>query len=55
MVITAITLETAAAVLALLPQAELTQLSAARAKKAGESHLLTAQNPVMLISLGGAQ
>jgi precorrin-6Y C5,15-methyltransferase (decarboxylating) len=54
MVITAITLETAAVVLAALPQAELTQLSAARAKMAGESHLLTAQNPVMVISAGGA-
>ncbi|GHV77004.1 bifunctional cobalt-precorrin-7 (C(5))-methyltransferase/cobalt-precorrin-6B (C(15))-methyltransferase [Spirochaetia bacterium] len=53
MVITAITLETAAAVLAALPQAELTQLSAARAKIAGKSHLLTAQNPVMVISAGG--
>jgi precorrin-6Y C5,15-methyltransferase (decarboxylating) len=53
MVVTAITLETAAAVLAVLPQAELTQLSAARAKMAGESHLLTAQNPVMVISAGG--
>jgi precorrin-6Y C5,15-methyltransferase (decarboxylating) len=53
MVLTAITLETTAAVLAALPQAELTQLSAARAKKAGESHLLTAQNPVMVISAGG--
>jgi precorrin-6Y C5,15-methyltransferase (decarboxylating) len=50
MVITAITLETAAAVLAALPQAELTQLSAARAKMAGKSHLFTAQNPVMVIS-----
>ena len=52
-VVTAITLETAAAVLALLPQAEKTQLSAARAKKAGDSHLLLAQNPVMILSAGG--
>jgi precorrin-6Y C5,15-methyltransferase (decarboxylating) len=55
LVVTAITLETAAAVLAAFPQAELTQLSTARTKKAGESHLLTAQNPVMVISVGGTQ
>ncbi|AEF86059.1 precorrin-6y C5,15-methyltransferase (decarboxylating) [Treponema primitia ZAS-2] len=52
-VITAITLETAAAALALLPGAELTQVSAARAKKAGDSHLFIGQNPVMIISAGG--
>jgi precorrin-6B methylase 2 len=53
MVITAITVETAAAVLAVLPQAELTQLFATRTKPAGERHLLSAQNPVMIISVGG--
>jgi precorrin-6Y C5,15-methyltransferase (decarboxylating) len=52
-VITAITLETAAAALSALPGAELTQVFAARAKKAGESRLLVAQNPVMIISAGG--
>jgi precorrin-6Y C5,15-methyltransferase (decarboxylating) len=55
MVVTAITLETAAAVLAAFPRAELTQLFAARTKKAGESHLLMAQNPVMIISVGDAE
>jgi precorrin-6Y C5,15-methyltransferase (decarboxylating) len=54
-VITAITLETAAAALALLPEAELTQVSAARAKKVGDSHLLIGQNPVMIISVGGQE
>jgi precorrin-6Y C5,15-methyltransferase (decarboxylating) len=49
MVVTAITLETAAAALDALPNAELTQIFAARSKKAGESRLLMAQNPVMII------
>jgi precorrin-6Y C5,15-methyltransferase (decarboxylating) len=53
MVIAAITLETAAAALAVLPEAELTQVFAARTKKAGASRLLLAQNPVMIISAGG--
>jgi precorrin-6Y C5,15-methyltransferase (decarboxylating) len=53
MVITAITLETAAAALAALPDAELTQIFAARSKKAGGSRLLMAQNPVMIIRAGG--
>jgi precorrin-6Y C5,15-methyltransferase (decarboxylating) len=53
MVITAISLETASAALAALPDAELTQVFTARAKKAGESRLLMAQNPVMIISAGG--
>jgi precorrin-6Y C5,15-methyltransferase (decarboxylating) len=52
-VVTAITLETAAAALDALPGAELAQISAARARKAGKSHLLMAQNPVMVISAGG--
>jgi precorrin-6Y C5,15-methyltransferase (decarboxylating) len=53
MAITAITLETAAAALAALPDAELTQVFTARSKKAGGSRLLMAQNPVMIISAGG--
>jgi precorrin-6Y C5,15-methyltransferase (decarboxylating) len=53
MAITAITLETAAAALAVLPGAELTQVFAARSKKVGGSNLLLAQNPVMIISAGG--
>jgi precorrin-6Y C5,15-methyltransferase (decarboxylating) len=54
MVITAITLETATAALSALPDAELTQVFTARSKKAGESRLLMAQNPVMIISAGGS-
>jgi precorrin-6B methylase 2 len=54
MVITAITLETAAAALAALPDAELTQVFTARSKKAGGSRLLMAQNPAMIIRAGGA-
>jgi precorrin-6Y C5,15-methyltransferase (decarboxylating) len=53
MVIAAISLETAAAALAVLPDAELTQVFAARSKKAGGSRLLMAQNPVMIIRAGG--
>jgi precorrin-6Y C5,15-methyltransferase (decarboxylating) len=53
LVVTAITLETAAAALAALPDAELTQVFTARSKKAGGSRLLLAQNPVMIISAGG--
>jgi precorrin-6Y C5,15-methyltransferase (decarboxylating) len=51
-VVTAITVETAAAVLSAFPDAELTQLSVARSKRAGDSHLLMAQNPVMIMSIG---
>ncbi|MHC6202047.1 precorrin-6Y C5,15-methyltransferase (decarboxylating) subunit CbiT [Breznakiellaceae bacterium SP9] len=54
MVITAITLETANAVLSVFPEAVCTQVSVARAKLAGGSHLFTAMNPVLLIGVGGA-
>lgn len=53
MVITAVSLETAALALAALPDAELTQVFAARSKKAEGSRLLLAQNPVMIIRAGG--
>lgn len=34
---------------------EIVQLSAARAKKAGGSHLMTGQNPVWIVSFTGAE
>ena len=56
-VITAITLESAAAAIAALkkafPNAEAVQISAARIKPAGELSMMTAQNPVTIISGGG--
>jgi precorrin-6Y C5,15-methyltransferase (decarboxylating) len=53
LVISAITLETAAAAMVALPDADLTQVFAAGSKKAGGSHLLLARNPAMIISAGG--
>ena len=56
-VISAIALETVGAALRALSDAglspEVVQLSVARARQAGELHLLMAQNPIFLISAGG--
>jgi precorrin-6Y C5,15-methyltransferase (decarboxylating) len=58
-VATAITLETAAELLALLPRADLIQVSAAETRKVGggsrKLHLFQAQNPVMIITAAGAE
>ena len=56
-VVTAVTLESAAAALAALkktfPNTEAVQISAARIKPAGELSMMAAQNPVTIISGGG--
>jgi len=49
-VATAATIETASALLAALPDCSLAQISAAEGRKAGKSHLLIAQNPVMIFN-----
>jgi precorrin-6Y C5,15-methyltransferase (decarboxylating) len=54
-VATAVTIETAAELLAALPHAELTQISAAWGRKAGNRRLLIGQNPVMIISDTGTE
>jgi precorrin-6Y C5,15-methyltransferase (decarboxylating) CbiT subunit len=54
-VATAITIETASTLLAALPAASLFQISAAVGQRAGSSHLLIAQNPVMIISDSGKE
>ena len=52
--ISAITIETAAAALAWMKEnhmeAEITQIAVSRGKKAGDSHLLSANNPVFLLT-----
>ena len=57
-VITAVTLETVSAALSALTAAglepDITQISAARARTAGGLHLMEAQNPVTILSAGGA-
>ena len=55
-----ITLESMAALTEVLKaglaeEEEIVQLSAARAKKAGGSHLMTGQNPVWIVSFTGAK
>jgi precorrin-6Y C5,15-methyltransferase (decarboxylating) len=52
-VVSAVTLETSSAVLAAFPEAEVSWISVSRGKKVGECHLLSPQNPVMIITLGG--
>ena len=58
-VVTAVTLETVTSALAAFKKAglepEITQISAAKAKNVGGLHLMEAQNPVTLLSSGGAQ
>ena len=53
LVASAITPETVAAALELLPDAELVQINAARGKKLGGLHLMEAQNPITIISSEG--
>lgn len=56
-VVTAVTLETVALALASFSQAgldpEIVQLNVARSKRAGQSHLMEAQNPITLLTAGG--
>ncbi|MDR3170397.1 MAG: precorrin-6y C5,15-methyltransferase (decarboxylating) subunit CbiE [Treponema sp.] len=52
-VVSAVTLETSSVVLAAFPDAEASWISVSRGKKVGECHLLSPQNPVMIITLGG--
>ena len=57
-VLNAISLETVQEALeavkeGLLPDAEVTQITAARARKLGRYHMMTGQNPVYIISAGG--
>jgi len=54
-VATAATIETASTLLSALPNCSLFQISAAEGRKAGKSHLLIAQNPVMIISDTGQE
>jgi precorrin-6Y C5,15-methyltransferase (decarboxylating) len=49
-VIAAVTVETAAAALKALPNGEIMWAQVAVGKKAGNSHIFTAQNPVMLVA-----
>ncbi len=58
LVVTAVTVETASEALRLLESrgmadVEMTQVSVARARKVGSLHMLTAQNPVTILSAGG--
>ena len=50
MCVSAISLETLHAAMGELRDPEVTQIAASRTKPAGELHLLTAQNPVFLIT-----
>jgi precorrin-6Y C5,15-methyltransferase (decarboxylating) len=54
-VATAATIETVSTLLSALPKSSLFQISAAEGRKAGGSHLLVAQNPVMIISDAGQE
>jgi len=54
-VATAATIETASTLLSALPTCSLFQISAAEGRRAGKSHLLIAQNPVMIISDTGQE
>lgn len=51
----AVTIETAAILLAAFPNGSLTQVSAACGRKAGNSRLLIAENPVMIIRDAGEE
>ena len=56
-VVTAVTLETVSSALTIFSKAglspEIAQLNVARSKRAGELHLMEAQNPVTILSAGG--